>query len=248
VENPSGPFRGLRELRGRRASSPRRLSRHDVVVPCRVLPDSGVSGCLGSLFPVRSWRSLNAQSFRYSCRCPCSRKRLLERSSPGVRPTYTVCPAIPALGLSAEGTSPGVPCPYSARGEGNPRPDQLPSRAPRCLAGVSTGRSHPAGYGVARRFSQPLSDFLFPPPSCHVSDRWRSWDLPFRGLLLSRRPGDSSPPACPLDVAPAGCASPVLGGGASWRAAAYLGEPASTFGRLQGLHPRESRSASPGHD
>jgi hypothetical protein len=168
VENPSGPFRGLREFARQARSSPRRLSRHGVGVPFRVLPDSVVPGALGCLIPVRSWRSLNARSIRFSCRCPCPRKRLLERSSPGVRPTYTVCPAIPARGLSAEGTSPGVSSSLQRS-----RWRESTSRAS-CLVGLpgdepglSAGRSHLADYGVARRFSQPLSDFLFPLPSCH---------------------------------------------------------------------------------
>jgi hypothetical protein len=54
---------------------------------------------LGYPFPVRSWRSLNAQPFRYSCRCSCPRKRLLGRSSPGLRSSYTVFPVLSGRGL-----------------------------------------------------------------------------------------------------------------------------------------------------
>jgi hypothetical protein len=58
---------------------------------------------MGCLLPVRPWHPLSARSFRYSLHRPCSRKRLRERSSPGVRPSYTVCPKVPARGLSVYG-------------------------------------------------------------------------------------------------------------------------------------------------
>jgi hypothetical protein len=68
------------------------------------------------------------------------------------------------------------------------------------------------GYGVALRFSQPLSDFSLRPPSCHFQTGDAPGVLPFKGLSLSRSPGGSSPPAYPLGVLPAGCAVFLLGG------------------------------------
>jgi len=68
------------------------------------------------------------------------------------------------------------------------------------------------------------------------------------GVFHPRSPGSSSQPACPPDVHPSGWPSPILGEGASGRACQYLGLAAGAIGRLQGLHPRGSRPASPRHD
>jgi hypothetical protein len=80
--------------------------------------------------------------------------------------------------------------------------------------------------------SQRLLPLSAAPP---FSDGWRSWGSPFRGLILARSPGDSSSPAYPLDVAPAGCASPVLGGGIRGRDRRCLGDANGHLSRLQGL-------------
>jgi hypothetical protein len=45
-------------------------------------------------------------------------------------------------------------------------PNRLPGGRPG-FAGVSADGAHAADYGVARRFSQPLSDFFLSPPSHH---------------------------------------------------------------------------------
>jgi hypothetical protein len=79
-------------------------------------------------------------------------------------------------------------------------------------------RCRPQVFSTSRRLLPPSAGLPF-------SGRWRSWGSPFRGSFLSRSPGGSSLPACPLDVPPAGRASPVLGGGASRRARRYLGWP-----------------------
>jgi len=52
----------------------------------------------------------------------------------------------------------------------------------------SADESHPAGYGAAHRFSQPLSGFLRSPPSCHFQAG---------GALGVRPSGVSSPHAAP---------------------------------------------------
>jgi hypothetical protein len=80
-------------------------------------------------------------------------------------------------------------------------------RAPR-FCRVSACESHLAGYGAARRLSQPLSGLLPPSTVLPFSDRWRSWGSPFRGLTHPRSPDGSSSSACPLDVSPDGWPSP----------------------------------------
>jgi hypothetical protein len=144
-------------------------------------------------------------------------------------------------------TSLGVSCPFSARGGGSPRPNQLPGRAPRFSGVPPAGPTLPATVSLTGFLNLPATSFL-PPPACHVSDRWRSWGSPFRGFASHEDPASSSPPACPLDISPAGCASPVLVGGASGRATGCLGyRQGRAFCCLQGFCPRENRSASPSH-
>jgi hypothetical protein len=89
--------------------------------------------------------------------------------------------------------------------------------------------------------------FFLPPPSRHFQAGGALGVQPSRGLFLPRSPDDSSPPACPLGVSPFSWPSPFLGGGALGRAGRFLGSSTCAFGRLQGLHPRGSRSAIPGH-
>jgi hypothetical protein len=160
-----------------------------VAVPFRVLPSSGVAGLLGYPFPVQSWRPRKHPTL------PVFLPLLMPKEATPwailsweFSPPTRYFPNSPTEVSRPTATSLGVSCPFSALGGGSPRPDRLPSQAPRFCRGAAS-RSHPASYGVAHRFSQPRSDFFLPPPSCHVSDRWRSWGLPFRGLLLSPRPG-----------------------------------------------------------
>ena len=87
------------------------------------------------------------------------------------------------------------------------------SRAPRTRSHVNglepwdfTVGSHPAGYGVARGFSRPLSDFFLSSPSRRFQTGGAPGVLPFRGSCLPRSPADSSSAACPLDLPPAVCA------------------------------------------
>jgi hypothetical protein len=82
----------------------------------------------------------------------------------------------------------------------------LPDELPGC-----PGFHPPVPPGRLRCRSQvfPTSQRLLPPATTlPFSDRWRSWDSPFRGLLLSRSLDGSSPPKCPPDVPPTGCACP----------------------------------------
>jgi len=167
---------------------------------------------LGCPLPVRSRRS-RVQPIRCSFLRPYPRILLHGRSSPGVRPSYTVCPAISALDLSAGGTSPGVflPLQRSRRRESTSRSRSGP-RAPWWCQGVR--RRVPTRRLRCR--SQVFStsqQLVLPSALPPFSDGWRSWGSPFRDLVLPRSPGGSSPSACPRDVH-----------------------------RLQGLRPRENRS------
>jgi hypothetical protein len=65
-------------------------------------------------------------------RCPCPRMRLLERSSPGVQPSFTVTTRHPRPRLTGS-CSPGVSLPFSASSIGDPRLRRLPASAPRLL-------------------------------------------------------------------------------------------------------------------
>jgi hypothetical protein len=135
----------IREQRGGRVRHRPSPNRRGVVVPFRVFSVHGVARTLGSSLPVRPQRSPNARPFRYSFHDPGPRTRLLGRSSLGVRPSYTVCPAVSAGDLSIDGTSPGVSCPFNAQGGESPRP---------------------AGAGTARLPGRLLTD---PIPSASVS-------------------------------------------------------------------------------
>jgi hypothetical protein len=112
----------------------------------------------------------------------------------------------PRRGPSTNGTSPGVSCPFSARGGESPRSARLPGGTPGC-PGAADG-SHTASFGVAHRFSQPLSDFFLSPPSCHFQTGGALGVSPFRGFFLPRSSDDSSPPGYPLGLPPADCAGP----------------------------------------
>jgi hypothetical protein len=155
--------------------------------------------------------------FRFSFIHPHPRTRLLGQSSHGVRCSFTAYPRVSVPGLSAKDTSLGVRRPFSARGGESPRPPGFPVRLPRCYRG-----GPPAGPTLPP--TVPLSGFLnlsaaffLSPPSCHFQASGARGILPFRGLLLSRRPDGSSPPACPHDVLPTGSAvPPFLGGDFPW--------------------------------
>lgn len=58
--------------------------------------------------------------------------RLSGQSSRGVRPSLTVFPAVSTTGLSTDGTSLGVRCPYSALGGESPRPAPFREPVPWC--------------------------------------------------------------------------------------------------------------------
>jgi hypothetical protein len=190
------------------------LNRREVVVHSRVLPGCEVASAFGCSPPVLPLCSPNTWPFRYSLPSPSPKTRLFGPSSPVVRVSYTVFPEVPAPDLSIEGTSHGVSCPFSAYGQRESTSFPVSrSGSPTISRRESTSRSHPAGYGAAHRFSQPLSGFFLSKPSCHFQTGCTPGVPPYRGLLLPRSPDDSSSPAYPPDVSPAGCAASVLGGG-----------------------------------
>lgn len=92
----------------------------------------------------------------------------------------------PADSLSSTGASPEVCSPSALHSLGvHVRPVQarfgsLDPRAQILLAIPTCRLRH------RPRLSQPLDGLFLPRPSCHVSDRSRSWGLPFRGLCFSR--------------------------------------------------------------
>lgn len=132
----------------------------------------------------------DAWLIRYSSRFSCPRTRLLGRSSHGVQPTFTVLPIPSAPRLSAESTSPGVPSPSAHE----------------------AGRVHVPGLrpdpptGPIPSATVPLAGFLSLSTACSSAHRptiFRPVTLvgfPYRGFVLSRSPGGSSPPACLLDL------------------------------------------------
>jgi hypothetical protein len=170
------------------------------------LPTSDVAGPSGYPLPVRPRRSQTTRPIRSSCHQPCPRMRLRRRSSPAVQRSFTVCPDRPRLtSLDARHLSWGSVslqriqvgrvhvrsgCPARFR-------RQVPPRRLRCRSQVFST-------------SQRLLPLLAVPP---FSGGWRSWDSPFRELFLTRSPDDSSSPASPHDVPPAGLEPPILGRG-----------------------------------
>jgi hypothetical protein len=97
-------------------------------------------------------------------------------------------------------------------------------RRPPGFAGVSVHGSHPADYGAARRFSQPLSGLLPLSAVPPFSGGWRSCGSPYRGLFLSRSPARlvAVRPTL-LTLLPRADLSPFLGGDTRRRGGSYLG-------------------------
>lgn len=165
---------------------------------------------LGCSSPVQPVRSQNAWLSRYSFLRPCSKTRLLEHSSPGVRLPFTVCPEAPRFRhrparADEESHSLGVCCPYSARGNESPRLAPVLSVARRYRRSSPTfsqlGRtraelsdresadgSQPASYGAAPRFSKPLSGLLPLTSVPPFSDGWRSWGYALQGFAPLTKP------------------------------------------------------------
>lgn len=104
-----------------------------------------------------------------------------------------------------------VHAPIDLRRPGSPVPRDSP-----------TGPTPPTTVPLAG-FLNLSAAFFLSLPSCHFQAGRAHGVSPFRGLFLSHSLGDSSPPTCPRDVPPAGCATPVLGGGFRGRIDRYPG-------------------------
>jgi hypothetical protein len=188
IRIPERPLQRDERASRRTVPSPTRPNRLGVTVPYRVLPGSEVAGLLGYLRPVRSRCSQNTRPFRYSFLHPRPRTRLLGRSSHGVRSSFTVCPAVSAPGLSAEGTSLGVSSPLqrSRRRESTSR-FGCPNRAPWWCQGVR--RRVPTRRLRCRSQVFPTSQRLLPLPAVPpFSDGWRSWGSALQGVVPSTKP------------------------------------------------------------
>lgn len=138
----------------------------------------------------------------------------------------------------------GFRAPSAHTREENPRLRRLPGRAPRVMNPGICRQVPPCRLRCRSQVFSTSQRLLPLPPAPPFSDGFRSWGLPYRGLILPRSPGYSSPPVSPHDVAPAGCATSVLGGGCRGRTGCYLGWLSQRLSRLQGLRPRGNRSAS----
>jgi len=173
---------------------------------------------LGHSLPVWPWRSLNRRLFRYSCiaalarRCDSSNVPLLGFSPPSRSLLDNPAPVLRGAALL------GFSFPYSASGIGDPRPLRFPTLAlpdvfhpcgvePLASQKLESVRAFADGsqtirYGAAHRLLRPLSGFFSPVPSHHFQAGNARGVSPFRGFPSHAAPNGSSPPACPLDVAP----------------------------------------------
>lgn len=205
----SGPSRGIERSSSQAVTSPLRLNRRGVTVPYRVLPGSEVAGLLGSPPPVRPWRSQKRPALPVFLHPPAPKdatpwtilswvSALLHGMSRSLRPRplgrgHLSWGSFAPTALGVERVH--VPTGYPAR---------LPGSYPR---GSPTGPTPPATVPLTG-FPNLSAAFFLSPPSYHFQAGGARGVTPFRGLFLLCSPGDSSPPACPHDVPPAGCANP----------------------------------------
>jgi len=127
--------------------------------------------------------------------------RLLGQSSPGVRPSYTVCPEVSATGLSTGGTSLGVSRRHNALGEESPRPTFA---GPPVLPGyLSTGPTPQTTVPLAG-FPNLSAAFFLSPPSHHFQVGGVPAVRPTGVCSSHEAPPTRRRAAYPLDVVPAG--------------------------------------------
>lgn len=145
-----------------------------------------VADVLGYPLPARSLRSLNARPSRYSSHCPGLGKRLPRLSSHEVRLSFTAFPEVSAREPMVASTSPGVLRPYSAQGEGSPRPASFPagipvSRAMRRRVPSRRLRCRSQVFATSQRLAPPSAVLPF-------SGRWRSWGSALQGVNPPAQP------------------------------------------------------------
>jgi hypothetical protein len=146
---------------------------------------------LGYLLPVWPWYSQNTLPSRYSLTA-CVQGRD-SSNIPLLRfdPPLRLKPEASVSSLSAEDNSHGIPCPFSVYKQRKstsfcvsrrlPWPDQKTCQ-------VLASRSHPANYGAALRFSQPLSDLTPLTAALPFSGRYHSWGCALQGFAPLTKP------------------------------------------------------------
>jgi hypothetical protein len=159
---------------------------------------------------------------RFSLIYPCPRTRLLERSSRGVRSSFTAFPEISVQDLSVEDDSHGICCPFSAYRQRESTSFRLTGRPPERDPKASSSLHQQVPICRLRCRSQVFSTSQRPCSShCHpaIFRQVALLGLHPPGIFSSHEASDnSSLPDYPLDVAPSGRAAPVLG----WNAVRHM--------------------------
>jgi len=192
-----------------------RSIRFEVIVPFRVLPGGEVVSCSGYPLPVwpRSLQALDLAGISSSARA-----RGCESSSfPLVRfdPPLRLVPETSVPGLSTRDNSHGISCPFSAYRQRESTSFRLTGRPPCLGPKASPGLYRQVPFCQLRCRSQAFSASQRPCSSRRHPALFRQvalMGLRPPGIFPSPEASDgSSLPEYPLDVAPAGCAAPVLG-------------------------------------
>jgi hypothetical protein len=209
VKVPSAPLQRDERASRQAVTSPFRLSRREVTVPCRVLSGNGVAGLLGYLLPVRSWRSLEHSTLPVFPALP-----MPEEATPGAILSwgsvllYGMSRCLRLQPLDRQAPLLGFCAPSALEEEGVHGPP-VARRAPRLFC---RGIRQRVPSRQLRCRSQVFSTSQRPSSSLRRPAVFRQVALigfcP-SGVFRSRRPGSSSPPACPLDVSPIGRPSPL---------------------------------------
>jgi hypothetical protein len=184
---PSVPLQRMRERRVKRAASPRRLEPSWSCRPLQSLVGWRCSRLCGLPAPGPTFtlaeRAIRPVFLPPSLSEEATPRTILSWGSTLLHgPSRSLRPRPLGLGHLSWGF---VPLQRSRWRESTAR--RSPGRASR-LCRDSAAWSHPGDYGAARRFSQPLSSLFLPPPSGHVSGRWRSWGSALQGFAPPTQP------------------------------------------------------------
>ena len=165
---------------------------------------------MGSPLPVRRWRSQARRPSGVPSSALAQRRDSLDDPLLAFGPPTRYVPAVPPAVSRRRAPLLGfLPLQRSRRRESTP-----PRIAPRSSPVPRDPRPGPtlAGTLPLAGFHNLSAAFFLSPPSHHFQMGDARGVLPSGGCASRRSPGDSSPPACPLDVVPVTCASPFLGG------------------------------------
>jgi hypothetical protein len=195
--------------------------------PLQSLGGRRSSGPSGFPLPVRPWHSRAPGPSGLPSSVRAQGRDSLGDPLMGFDPPSWLVPKSPPIVSRRGHLSWGSRRPFSARGGESPRPagSSTTSRSsvPDCSPGWCAGGSQAAGYGAARRFSQPLSGVFLSPPSHHFQMGGARGVLP-TGVCSSR---EASPTRrrrrTLLTLFPRVARAPVLGGGIRGRAVRCLG-------------------------